>query len=59
MNFEEIVPIQSFINKTGKLHFLSDLINYIFGISRANNNKEYIFNLPEGHWPGGKSANEV
>lgn len=43
----------------GKLHFLTGLKFDLFGIGCGSFGTVYIYELPEGHWPGGKTAYEV
>lgn len=59
IDFAEKVILPSLVKQTGLLQFITGLKNDIFGCSCTNNGKVYIFNLPEGYWPGGKSAFEV
>lgn len=59
VDFAEKVLLPSLLRQTGQLHFITGLKNDLFGVSCANINTNYIFSLAEGHWPGGKTANEV
>lgn len=59
VDFAEKVLLPSLKEQTGQLHFITGLKNDIFGVSCSNAEKNYIFSLAEGHWPGGKTANET
>lgn len=59
MDFAEKVLLPSLVKQPGQLHFVTGLKLDLFCISCANNSTNYVFNLPEGYWPGGKNANEV
>lgn len=59
IDFAEKVLIPSLVNQPGQLHFITGLKIDLFAVSCGNTGKNYVFCLPEGHWPGQKSANEV
>eukprot|EP00171_Calliarthron_tuberculosum_P002461 IDg2461t1 len=59
MDFAEKVLLPSMMDQPGNLHFVTGLKFDIFGISSSNLGKTYLFGLAEGHWKGGKSADEV
>eukprot|EP00171_Calliarthron_tuberculosum_P005258 IDg5258t1 len=58
-DFAEKVLLPSMKEQPGNLHFITGLRFDIFGVSTSNLNCNFIFGLPEGFWPNGKSANEV
>ena len=43
----------------GQLHFVTGLKFDFFGVHVSNLWFTNIYGLPEGHWPGGKTASEV
>lgn len=59
MYFAENVALPSFVHHHGRLRFLTGLKNYLFEIYCCNDNSNYIFSLPKGHWAAHKSVNEV
>lgn len=58
-DFAEKVLLPSFRKQPGCLHFITGLKFDLFGVSSSNMNTNFVFGLPEGHWPNGKTANEV
>lgn len=59
MNFAEKTLLLSLVRQTGQLYFTTGLKLDLVVISCGNTDENYIFSLSEGHWPGGKSANET
>lgn len=59
MDFAEKVLLPSLVRQPGQLHFVTGLKLDLFAVSCGNKSKNYVFSLPEGYWPGGKTANEV
>lgn len=58
-DFAEKVLLPKLLRQPGQLHFITGLKFDMFGISSSNENRNYIFGLPEGHWPNEKTANAV
>jgi len=58
-DFAEKCMLPSYKKEPGSLHFVSKLKFDLFGVSSSNLNRSFIFGLPEGHWPSGKTANQV
>lgn len=51
--------LPSLVRQPGQLHFITGLKNDIFGISCSNSGTNFIYSIAEGHWTGGKTANET
>lgn len=47
------------LRQPGQLHFITGLKFDFFGVHSSNLGTTHIFGLPEGHWRGSKTANEV
>ena len=58
-DFAEKILLPHLLRQPGQLHFVTGLKLDLFGVHSSNRKRTYIFCLPEGHWPGGKTANEV
>lgn len=59
IDFAEKVLLPHMLKQPGQLHFITGLKFDFFCVSNTNLNTNFIFGLPEGHWPSGKSANDV
>ncbi len=59
IDLAEKVLLPSVEMQPGNLLFVTGRKFDFFGVSRSNEGTNTIFGLPEGHWPGGKTANEV
>lgn len=57
--FAEKVLLPALKRQPGQLHFVTGLKFDIFGVASSNVNKILLYGLPEGHWPQGRTANEV
>lgn len=58
-DFAEKVLLPQLLRQPGQLYFVTGLKFDFFGVAISNFNYTDIHCLPEGHWPGGKTANEV
>lgn len=58
-DFAEKVLLPHLLRQPGQLHFVTGLKFDFFGVSVSNLKACDIYCLPEGHWPSGKTANEV
>ena len=58
-DFAEKILLPSLLKQPGQLHFITGIKFDFFGVSSSNYDETYIYGLPEGHWPGGKTCNEV
>lgn len=58
-DFAEKVLLPSYRRQPGCLHFITGLKLDLFGASSSNLRTNFVFALPEGHWPNGKTADEV
>lgn len=58
-DFAEKVLLPCLLRQPGQLHFVTGIKFDIFGVTSSTVNSTFVFGLPEGHWPGGKTANEV
>lgn len=58
-DFEEKVVLPFFGHQLGQLYFVTGLKFDVFGVSNCTLNTNMIYGLPDGHWPGRKTANEV
>ncbi|PXF42478.1 hypothetical protein BWQ96_07787 [Gracilariopsis chorda] len=58
-DFAEKVLLPKLLKQPGQLHFVTGLKFDIFGVSSSNEEKNYVFGVPEGHWPNEKTANVV
>lgn len=58
-DFAEKVLLLALKRQPGQLHFVTGLKFDLFGAASTNMNKVFLFGLLEGHWPHGKTANEV
>ena len=47
------------VKQPGQLHFVTGLKFDINGVSSSWTNSNYVFGLPEGHWPNDKTVNSV
>lgn len=58
-DFAEKVLLPCLVRQPGQLHFVTGIKFDLFGVTSSTLNNTFVFGLPEGHWPGGKTANEV
>ena len=58
-DFAEKVLLPRLLKHPGQLHFVTGLKFDINGVSSSRTNWNYVFGLPEGHWPNDKTANSV
>lgn len=58
-DFAEKVSLPSYRKQPGCLYFVTGLKFDLFGVSSSNLKTQYVFGLPEGHWPNAKTADEV
>lgn len=58
-DFAEKVLLPKVQKQPGQLHFVTGLKIDFFGVSSSNEHMNYVFGLPEGHWPAEKTANSV
>jgi len=58
-DFAEKVLPPKLQKQPGQLHFITGLKFDLFGVSSSNLARNYVFGLPEGHWPHEKTANTV
>eukprot|EP00171_Calliarthron_tuberculosum_P023069 IDg23069t1 len=58
-DFAEKVQLPRLTRQPGQIHFTTGLRFDLFGVSSSNFCVNFIFGLPEGHWPESKTANEV
>ena len=58
-DFAEKVLLPSMLRQSGQLYFITGLKFDIFGVSSSSFDRNFIFGLPEGHWPGHKTASEI
>lgn len=58
-DFAEKVLLPRLRNQPGQLHFVTGLKFDLFGVSCSNAGTNFVFGLPEGHWPNEKTANVV
>lgn len=59
MVFAEKVLLTSLLRQSGQMHFTTGLNFDILWISCSNLNTNFVFGLPEGHFPNGKSADQT
>lgn len=59
MDFAEKVLLPSLIKQPGQLQFTTRLKFDFFGVSLSNLRPNFVFYLPEGHCPSGKSADQT
>lgn len=59
IEFAEKTRLPHLLRKPGQLHFVNGLKFDFIGVFVSNLDTNFIHCLPEGHWPGHKSANEV
>lgn len=57
--FPQNVLLPSLLKQPGHLQFITGVNFDLFGLNKRKQKKIYIFGLPEGHWPGHKTCNEV
>ena len=58
-DFAEKVLLPKLEKQPGQLHFITGLKFDFLGVSSSNALRNYVFGLPEGHWPNEKTANTV
>ena len=58
-DFAEKVLFPRLLKQPGQLHFVTGLKFNIKGVSSSRIKSNYVFGLPEGHWPNDKTANSV
>lgn len=58
-DFSEKLLFPRLLRQPGLLYFVNGLKFDFFGVSISNFNYTDIHCLPKGHWPGGKTADEV
>lgn len=58
-DFPEKVLLPRLLKQPAQLHFVTGLKFDINGVSSSRTNSNYVFGLPEGHWPNDKTANSV
>eukprot|EP00171_Calliarthron_tuberculosum_P022537 IDg22537t1 len=58
-DFAEKVLLPVLKRQPGQLHFITGLKFDLFAAASSNLDKVFVYGLPEGFWPHGKTANEV
>lgn len=59
VDFAETVLLPGMLSQPGQLHFTTGLKFDLNGVCCSKTNHNYIFGLPEGHWPNEKTADSV
>lgn len=58
-DFAEKVLLPRLLRQPGQISYLVGMCFDMFGVSSSRKKINYVFGLPEGHWPNNKTANSV